>query len=160
MSQVQSTNSNGTIIVITTTSGADEINLQTVEMTRESAVGSIPQATQLDMERVIKSSSELEHFRDMLLSRGVSLSLVPFMPLSRTVVRKCIMNDIKSRFPNQGDFAPPRKIVDNLLQELKYFSDEFPVFSTSGCKTVTSKLDILLEDLPNPPIGGLMSDGF
>ena len=129
-------------------------------MTRESPVGSIPQATQLDMEKVIKSSSLLEHFHGMLMSRGVTLRLVPFMPLSRSVVRKCIMNDIKTRFPDQADFSPPRKMIDNLLQELKYFSDEFPVFSTSGCKTITSKLDVLLEDLPNPLIGGLISDGF
>ena len=160
MSNVQPTNSNGTIIVITTTLGGDEINLQNVEMTKASAVSSIPQATQLDMERVIKSSSMLENFHDMLMSRGVSLSIVPFMPLSRSIVRKCIMNDIKSRLPGQTDFAPSRKVIDNLLQELKYFSDEFPVFSTSGCKTISSKLDVLLEHTPNPLMGGLVSDGF
>ena len=160
VNQKQPTNSNGTIIVITTTAGGDEINSQTIQMTRTSPAGSIPQPHQLDLDRVIKSSPLLEHFHDMLITRRVTLNLVPFMPLSRSVVRKCIINDIRSRFPDQADFNPSRKIIDNLLQELKFFSDEFPVFSTSGCKTISSKLDIILEDFNNPLMGGLISDGL
>ena len=149
MSQSQSTYSNGTIIVLTSTAGGKEINRQAVAMTKDSPAGSIPQATNLDMERVMKSSPLIQNFHDMLQSRGVSTYIVPFMPLSRSVVRKCIMNDIKSRFPDEHDLAPSRKIIDNLLQELKYFSDDFPVFSTSGCKTITAKLDVLLEESQN-----------
>ena len=96
----------------------------------------------------------------MLDNRGVELNLIPFMPLSRGVVRKCIINDIQSRFPDHDNLSPPRKVIDNLLQELKYFSEDFPVFSTAGCKSITSKLDILLEGIPNPSIAGLVSDGF
>ena len=149
-SQSQSTYSNGTIIVLTSTAGAKEINRQIVAMTKDSPVGSIPQATQLDMEKVMKSSPLIQNFHDMVLSRGVSTYIVPFMPLSRSVVRKCIMNDIKNRFPDEHDLIPSRKIIDNLLQELKYFSDEFPVFSTSGCKTITTKLDVILEESLSP----------
>ena len=150
ITQSQSTSSNGTIIVISSTAGGKEINRQTVEMTRDSPVGSIPQASDIDIERVVKSSPLIQSFHDMLMSRGVTASIIPFMPLSRSVVRRCIMNDIKNRFPDEHDIAPSRKIIDNLLQELKYFSDEFPVFSTSGCKTVSSKLDVLLEETPIP----------
>ena len=160
VSQGQLTNSNGTVIIITSTAGGDDINSQTVEITKVSPAGSIPEASLLDLNRVTKSSVMLEYFHDLLLSRGLTLNIVPFMPLSRSEVRKCIMNDIKTRFPDKRDFAPSRKVVDNLLQELKYFSDEFPVFSTSGCKTITSKLDVILEDVSNPLFGGLVSDGF
>merc|ERR1712038_1835386 len=148
--QSQSTYSNGTIIVITSTAGGKEINRQTVAITKDSPVGSIPQASDLDIEKVIKSSPLIQSFHDMLIGRGVSTTIVPFLPLSRSVVRRCIMRDIQNRFPDEQDLAPSRKIIDNLLQELKYFSDEFPVFSTSGCKTITTKLDLLLEDSSKP----------
>ena len=160
INQEQPTNSNGTIILITTTAGGEDINSQSIQLTRESPGGTIPQPTELDMNQVIKSSPLLEGFQNMLLARGVNLTLIPFMPLSRNIVRKCIVNDIKNRFPEQSDFTPSRKIIDNLLQELKYFSDDFPVFSMSGCKKITSKLDVILEDTHNPIMGGLISDGL
>ena len=53
-----------------------------------------------------------------------------------------------------------KKVDQNFIQELKYFSEDFPVFSTAGCKSITSKLDIVLEGIPNPSIAGLVSDGF
>ena len=66
MPQSQSTSSNGTIIVISSAAGGKEINRQTVEMTKDSPVGSIPQASDLDIKRVVKSSPLIQTFKDML----------------------------------------------------------------------------------------------
>ena len=129
----QTMHSNGTIIIITTTAGGDEINSQTVQLVRNSPARSMPQPSQLDMGRVVKSSPLLEDFSEMLTSRGVTLNVVPFMPLSRGVVRNCIVNELKRRFPEHEKLTYSRKIIDDLIQEIKFFSDEFPVFSTSGC---------------------------
>lgn len=78
-----------------------------------------------------------------------------FLPLERVHVRQCIEFQIDTAIKEtlQGEkYTQPelRKIksqmtnkVDNILQEMTFDS----AYSTTGCKRVGPKVDILLEDI-------------
>ena len=109
------------------------------------------------------SSPLFNYLYEMLSERGVNVTIVPFMPLSRDAIRKCVVHDIKNRFPDiqsSDVVATSRQITEQILQELKFFNDDYPVFSTSGCKKVSSKLDMILEGVNYSNMGGLIPDGL
>ena len=66
---------------------------------------------------------------------------VPFLPLERKHVKICVRNEFQRR-----DVAFNEEMVEKVADELIYWPADLKLFSTSGCKRVTQKVDLLLEE--------------
>ena len=66
---------------------------------------------------------------------------VPFLPLERKHVKICVRNEFQRR---DVDFT--EEMVEVVANELIYWPAELKLFSTSGCKRVAQKVDLLLEE--------------
>ena len=66
---------------------------------------------------------------------------VPFLPLERKHVKICVRNEFQRR---QVEFT--EDMVEKVADEMIYWPSELKLFSTSGCKRVAQKVDLLLEE--------------
>ena len=57
----------------------------------------------------------------------------------RDHVRQCIVRELSSSGASINGAE-----VNAILDDLTFFSDNFPVFSKTGCKKVATKVDLLL----------------
>jgi len=67
---------------------------------------------------------------------------VPFLPLERKHVKICVRNELERR--NVLNWTEDK--VDFVADQLTYWPPEIKLFSTSGCKRVAQKVDLMLED--------------
>ena len=64
---------------------------------------------------------------------------VPFMPLQRSHIKQCAKIDME-----QKGFPVTDSALNKVADELLYFPDDVEVFSKSGCKKVSSKVDFIM----------------
>ena len=68
---------------------------------------------------------------------------VPFLPLERRHVKTCIRNELNRKYVSD---TWTEEMVDDIADQLTYWPADLKLFSTSGCKRVAQKVDLLLED--------------
>ena len=66
---------------------------------------------------------------------------IPFLPLERTHVKQCIRADMKAKNKPISDGS----VIDRIAKEMQYFPEDQKVFSKSGCKKVSSKVDLIVD---------------
>jgi len=82
-----------------------------------------------------------------LISHHLVDFFVPFLPLERQHVRKCI----EERYDfvmetDESDYSLTRnEIVDQVLDQIEFFPPDSLLYSISGCKRVPQRLDYVLE---------------
>lgn len=128
--QLDSSN-NGTLVVATTSLGGQAINRRMLEL------------MQIPMPR---EDVAIKHIAEALSNDDLPLAilepvLVPFLPLTRDHVRQCIQKEVAAQ---HGGGVATKQDVKVILEELSFFSDTFPIFSRTGCKRVSSKVDYLM----------------
>ena len=69
---------------------------------------------------------------------------VPFLPLERKHVASCVVAEAHQR---NSTIVLKKDEIDVILNELIYFPKDVQVYSATGCKTVSPKVDILLHDI-------------
>ena len=75
-------------------------------------------------------------YREILKS-GLVDHVVPFLPLERTHVKQCIRRDLREK----GHLVS-EDMIAKIADEMTYFPANFEVFSASGCKKVSSRVDV------------------
>ncbi|EDO46808.1 predicted protein [Nematostella vectensis] len=75
-------------------------------------------------------------YNDLLRSEVID-HFVPFLPLERKHVKQCIQRDLRDK----GNPAV-EGLVDHIADEMTYFPEREKLFSISGCKKVSSKVDV------------------
>lgn len=65
--------------------------------------------------------------------------LVPFLPLERMNVKQCIRRDLI----NKG-FQVKEALVTEIADQMEYFPERHEFFSVSGCKKVSSRVDVVM----------------
>jgi len=72
---------------------------------------------------------------------------VPFLPLERAHILRCIDDYLALK-----SFAPKnrRDFTASVADSLQYFPKGFGLFSTSGCKRIAQKVDVLIEQEMEP----------
>ncbi len=108
--------------------------------------------TRREMERVLELSAfneegGLQHSR--LIEKCLVSAFVPFLPLERQHVKLCIEDDLRAK-----GYKYNEDIISKVADELLYFPPEDKLFSKSGCKRVSQKVDLIVEDLPFYEDGG------
>ena len=98
-----------------------------------------------EMEDVIKAAAFRESlwYAD-LLENG--LITVPFLPLERKHVKACVRDEMIKRFLDAYVSQNKENFVNRVADEMRYFPDDSKLFSTSGCKRVSEKVNLILED--------------
>jgi len=129
----EDTKSNGTMVIVTSTTGSKAIN---------SLVGisaRVPSSRDLieleEVERALVDHLPLNNLRE----KGLSVVLVPFLPLSRDHVRLCIQQQLV-----RAGSSMTNSEVNALLDTFTFLPQSFPVFSQTGCKQVASRVDLFL----------------
>ena len=77
-------------------------------------------------------------FADLLKSDIID-HLVPFLPLERTHVKQCIRRDLIMK-----GFHVREVLVTEIADQMEYFPDGHGFFSVSGCKKVSSRVDVIV----------------
>lgn len=77
-------------------------------------------------------------FADLLKSEVID-HLVPFLPLERTHVKQCIRSDLTKK-----GFPVKEAIVREIADQMDYFPHGYEFFSVSGCKKVSSRVDVIM----------------
>ena len=86
---------------------------------------------------VAEQNSEV-WYGDMLRSELID-HFVPFLPMERGHVRQCIRQDL-----NKKGFVVEERIVTEIVDQMTYFPPDLELFSASGCKKVSSKVDVAM----------------
>lgn len=81
----------------------------------------------------------VEVYRHVLPPWLRSAEIVPFLPLTKADVKKCVLRELALHTPESRAGALAGR-ADQLLQEFSFYPPENPVFSESGCKEVPIKL--------------------
>ena len=76
-----------------------------------------------------------------LIENNLISAFVPFLPMERKHVKMCIRDDLK-----QKGFPVSEEIISKVADELQYFPNDRKLFSKSGCKRVSQKVDLVMED--------------
>lgn len=74
-----------------------------------------------------------------LLKSEVIDHYVPFLPLEWSHVKQCVREDMRSK-----GFVVLEKMVTEVANEMSYFPKDLQIFSVSGCKKVSSKVDVAM----------------
>ena len=77
-------------------------------------------------------------FADLLKSEVID-HLVPFLPLERTHIKQCIRRDLIKK-----GFQVKEALVTEIADQMEYFPERYEFFSVSGCKKVSSRVDVVM----------------
>ena len=132
-------NSTRVIVLLLSSSGGTQINKFLYHhisnaLERESI-------TSLDILKVLEAT-EAQWFLS-LHARGLIKSIVPFLPLEKRHVARCVEKDIETKH----DTCANPHIVAEVLKELTFFPQENPVFSSAGCRKVGTKVDLVIDSI-------------
>ena len=128
------------IFVFLSNTAGDKINTATVKQFQDGNrredltskhMDNILSVASFNMEGGLKSS-------DLILT-GLVDFFVPFLPLERHHVKQCVAAELIRR-----NEVPKEQILEKVVEELQYFPKNDPVFSTTGCKMVSKKVDLYL----------------
>ena len=74
-----------------------------------------------------------------LIEKNLIDYFIPFLPLERSHIKMCTKADLKQKGHPVAEF-----ILNRIADELLYFPDDSKVFSKSGCKKISSKVDVVI----------------
>ena len=74
-----------------------------------------------------------------LIEKNLIDYFIPFLPLERSHIKMCTKADLKQKGQPVAEF-----ILNRIADELLYFPDDLKVFSKSGCKKISSKVDVVI----------------
>lgn len=138
--------SNGTLIVISSNVGGNIINQYMLEQAK---IGQ--QRSMITQDDILKNLSlnginnDTLPLVSVLKSHGVHVDIIPYLPLTREHVRKCIKREMHL----QGSIASYHDI-NSILDQTGFFSSDFPIFAKTGCKRIVGKVDIILGGRADP----------
>ncbi|GFR91418.1 torsin-like protein [Elysia marginata] len=108
---------------------------------------------------VINADNHNGLYHSQLISNHLITSFIPFLPLEKEHVRACITDDIvkKYRWHFRNRHEVPEEYVDEVIQELNFYPAAEQIFSVTGCKRVSEKVDFVMIDkvLPKRKSGEL-----
>ena len=90
-----------------------------------------------ELQTVLLEKCDISHEWHCALMSSVDC-FVPFLPLQRSHVKQCIMSDAEVKHFDLNDAE-----VEVVADELQYFPSNSPTFSATGCRAVTSKVDLI-----------------
>ena len=69
---------------------------------------------------------------------------IPFLPLERKHVTNCVITNAHDR---NATIVLSADEINSILDDLIYFPKSDLIYSATGCKTISPKVDALIEDI-------------
>ena len=69
---------------------------------------------------------------------------LPFLPLERHHVKQCIKYGLVQKGYYKSIHNVPMQKVNDIADELTYYPEGVNIFSTTGCKRVADKIDLVM----------------
>ncbi|KAM6297104.1 prosalusin [Aegotheles albertisi] len=138
---VYGTNYRKAIFIFISNAGGEQINEMTLDLWR--ARKDREEISLQDLEPAI-SKAVFENPQSGFWKSGIINDhlidvVVPFLPLKRHHVKQCVVNELVQ----QGLEVRP-DVVQEVADSIPYFPEEEKIFSSTGCKTVASRISFFL----------------
>ncbi|XP_070811738.1 prosalusin [Pituophis catenifer annectens] len=135
------TNYRKAIFVFISNTGAEQINRMALELWRDRR--DREEISRRDLEasilEAISKDPQNGFWRSGILEQNLIDVFVPFLPLRQHHVKQCVVNEMAG----QG-LTPRPDVVDGVADSFSYFPEEEKIFSSTGCKTVSSRIPFFL----------------
>ena len=92
-----------------------------------------------------------------VIERSLVDVFVPFLPLERAHVKTCVRNEFQRRgivagpevvyFKSIYRAPKPLQVVEKVTDQLSYWPRDIKLYSSSGCKRVAQKIDLVVEEM-------------
>ena len=129
-----------TIFLFLSNTGGDLINEEALKNWKKGK--SREEITIKQMDRVINQgafNTKGGFWHSSLIQKNLVDYFIPFLPMERTQVKQCAEADMKAK-----NHVPTANNLDLVADEMQYYPKEEQIFSTSGCKKVSSKVDLIM----------------
>ncbi|XP_053138048.1 prosalusin isoform X2 [Hemicordylus capensis] len=135
------TNYRKAIFIFISNAGGEQINRMTLELwwarkDREEISFKDLEASVLE---AVFQNPQNGFWKSGIIEQRLIDVLVPFLPLKQHHVKQCVANEIAS----QGLQLQP-DVIQAVAESIPYFPEEEKVFSSTGCKTVSSRVQFFL----------------
>ncbi|KAM3825421.1 prosalusin [Vipera latastei] len=135
------TNYRKAIFVFISNTGAERINRIALDLWRERR--DREEISRRDLEASISEAITKDprngFWKSGIFEQNLIDVLVPFLPLRQHHVKQCVVNEMA------GQGLPLRpEVVDRVAGSFSYFPEEEKIFSSTGCKTVSSRIPFFL----------------
>ncbi|XP_077162266.1 prosalusin isoform X1 [Paroedura picta] len=138
---VYGTNYRKAIFIFISNAGGEQINQMTVNFWRNNKDREeiVLQDLEASILKAVFETPQNGFWKSGIIEQHLIDLLVPFLPLKKHHVKQCVAHEFASR----GLPAPP-EVIQEVAESVAYFPEEDKVFSSTGCKTVASRLPFFL----------------
>ncbi|KAJ7374366.1 hypothetical protein OS493_007463 [Desmophyllum pertusum] len=128
------------VFIFLSNSGGEAINQHVLKHVLDGKLRESLTLSELEIifQGIAKSTPDV-WFADLLKSEVID-HLVPFLPLERTHVKQCIRRDLVKK-----GFHVKEALVTQIADQMEYFPERYEFFSVSGCKKVSSRVDVVMD---------------
>ncbi|KAK6975257.1 Torsin-1A [Biomphalaria glabrata] len=98
------------------------------------------------MKAAINADNHNGFWHSQLISTHLITAYIPFLPLGKEHVRKCIRDGLLNKNYFKEAWKIPQDLIDLIVKELTFFPAVEQVFSSTGCKRVSEKIDLVMAD--------------
>ncbi|XP_068105918.1 prosalusin [Hyperolius riggenbachi] len=129
------------IFIFISNSGGDDINQVALKFKKECKDREEIQLSDVEAAITWTVLSDREHgfWQSEIIKQNLIDVVVPFLPLRPSHVKQCVRSELKQQgLPNDED------IVQSVADSLLYFPENEDLFSSTGCKTVPSRISYYL----------------
>ena len=136
--EIKEINYRKNIFIFIGNTGGEEVNREAYQHFR--AGHSREEITSKQMEKILSTDAfnNKGGLKDayLLLANLVDF-FVPFLPMERKHVKMCVRAELLRR---DEDEPIDERIVDKVADEMEYFPSASPIFCSSGCKRIGTKI--------------------
>ncbi|KAL8174695.1 UNVERIFIED_CONTAM: Torsin-2A [Gekko kuhli] len=138
---VYGTNYRKAIFIFISHAGGEQINRMTLDLwrIRKDREEIVLQDLEASILEAVFENPQNGFWKSGIIEQHLVDLLVPFLPLRKHHVKQCAANEIAS----QGLQASP-DVIQAIAESITYFPEGDKVFSSTGCKTVTSRIPFFL----------------
>ncbi|KAJ6654588.1 hypothetical protein lerEdw1_006741 [Lerista edwardsae] len=135
------TNYRKAIFIFVSNAGGEQINQMTLDLWR--ARKDREEISFKDLEasvlEAVFENPQNGFWKSGIIEQQVIDVLVPFLPLKQHHVKQCVANEMAS----QG-LQPQAEVIQAVAESIPYFPEDDKLFSSTGCKTVASRVPFFL----------------
>ena len=132
-------------VVITSNVGGRHLNQYVLDSMKSGNVLNRDSITYQEAIEALNTSEDSVPCYRNLAKQDIPIKIVPFLPLARGHVLKCIEHEFRAH-----GYRATEAETGRILDDVGFFSEDFPVLSATGCKLIASKVDMVIGGKTDP----------
>ena len=123
--------SQGVLIIVTSRMGASDLNNHVLEHTKDN----LERREKMKHGELVDVVTGSVPLYSTLMDFSIPVHILPLLPLTREHIRECT----KILYNSKNMVLTPIE-TQRLLDQISFFSQDFPIFAKHGCKQVAAKV--------------------